>query len=715
MSGSRRDRTPQSRLTYRESVAARRHAREVTERHYATARRAPHPQRDPALTEPLVIKTRMVRQAAAIVDNDRELVRWVEGLLDEGRKDRRGRPREISVRTALICFLLHVIVHNNFNLLHVPATIGSLNWRVRRNLGIDRRHNGVLTQVSYDQMLRIFHDIAEVFDAWSKDLITEPDETGTVPAEALAAEQAERDRRAANLQEFTDRLLSGSLANAPIGSGNVALDATLKWCHERPNGQMNSKIERLGVDGDAGSPLPLSAIVGGSDEDVDRSLFATVSPFEVVHRSDDTTPDAGHSSDETTRSNTDASPDSTKAEPASAGDGAQEGRRSGTPKYRPATWGLGSAWVGRANKKKSVYGIALHSVVRADGPCLVETFTVTPANGDPAEAVMPILRRLHDRRAATPAVIDLALAGQIALLGDVIADGGYTGARAENWHLPIKALGATPIGRLHRTNQEGARWHNTGRGKRVGKVMTLGGRPMCECAAHSPLAEVRFPKFPYKTSELLSYQRQIALLDRYEWRPNGPVRPDGSQQWLAPHRQSSIDGNPGGCEDCTNTDGSPKMDESGRPKPRCCTAPSRILTKDVLALEQGVRFGSESWYSKWKPRNRVEGSFGILKNSSLVGWGRDFHRFVGLAHETLVAAFALCAYNLHMLRSDNAKRIFDETDGAVEDTLPSAQPTQTRPHAGELDRTPPPERPTARRPAKKRRAGPKGLEHLGHE
>lgn len=39
--------------------------------------------------------------------------------------------------------------------------------------------------------------------------------------------------------------------------------------------------------------------------------------------------------------------------------------------------------------------------------------------------------------------------------------------------------------------------------------------------------------------------------------------------------------------------------------------------------EQGVRTGGPEWYAKWNPRNRVEGSYGILKNLAVIGYCRS--------------------------------------------------------------------------------------------
>ena len=323
-----------------------------------------------------------------------------------------------------------------------------------------------------------------------------------------------------------------------------------------------------------------------------------------------------------------------------------------------------------------------HSVVRtdADGPCLVESFTVTPANGDPADAVMPLLRRLHDRRSTDDNVLAAVDEGRAAILADVVADPGYTNATIDRWHLPIKALGANPIGRMHRTNQDGPRLHKVGRGARAGTVLTFGGRPVCRCILHTALADLRHPTFPCTRAVLDAYQAQAALVARFEWEPNGAPRAGGSRSWLAPHRASG-----------------PLLHRSVPPPARRRDRPRRRRPPRLA-----------DWYRRWNPRNRVEGSFGILKSLAVIYYGRDYHHFVGLARETLVAAFAIVAYNAHMLAQWEARTALAESDDDSDDDpfggLPSAQPAETAPGATAA-------RAAARCPTPAR--GPKGLEHLG--
>lgn len=108
-----------------------------------------------------------------------------------------------------------------------------------------------------------------------------------------------------------------------------------------------------------------------------------------------------------------------------------------------------------------------------------------------------------------------------------------------------------------------------------------------------------------------------------------------------------------------------------------------MIPAEALVLDQGPRFGSPEWLAKWNPRNRVEGSYGILKNLAIVAYCRSYHQYVGLARESLVAVFAIVAYNFHMLRSWQATELLKpgvpEPDFDPFDGLPSAQPTAIAP------------------------------------
>lgn len=592
------------------------------------------------------IQTRLVRQAATVVDRDPELVDWVADRLVENQRGP-GRPAALEVRTALICFWLLAVTQRNFFVINLATLVDSMSYRVRRELGIDYVDGtGRGRQVSYHQLLRLFHAMADAFDPY-----------GTGPRGEPLREHEVR-QRAADLQELVNRLLRASTGGI-IHDGSYAVDATLKWAHERPRRgllQGGHKIPRRGKDGEAGPPLPFSTVIDADDEEDLEAAGLVRDPLEADKRP-----------------------------------------RS---RYDLKTWGGGAAWVGRRKAKgvnKGVFGFALHTATVTDPnvPNVVEGMALTTAPALPAPSIMPVLRDLHDARDA---------AG-VQPLGDVVADGVYS-ANPNDWQLPLRAMGGTSWFRLHRTNQGGLRVR--------GRQLFIDGRPCCDCAVYA-LEPRAFPVWPYQAKQLEDYQAWAKKRDAFEMKPNGGWRPDGGRQFFAVHhggRVAQRDGAAGGCEHCVDAYGHAVIDpETGRPRRRCCVQRTRKLGAFELGLYQEEGFGTEGWVEKWNPRNRVEGSYGVIKNLALVNWGRDYHHFVGLARETLVAAFALMAYNFHTQRTwDAMERLTREKSGRASErrgrlrkelAMPSAQPTKTMPT--EVERN------SAAKPAR----GPKGLEFLG--
>jgi hypothetical protein len=547
------------------------------------------------------------------------------------------------LRTALICFWLLAVTQRNFFFINLAPLVGSMSWRVRRELGIDYTDRASRPhQVSYEQLLRTFHAIADAFDPYAE---------GIDDTEARA--------RAADLQELVNRLVRASGAQV-AHSAHYAIDATLKWAHECPRTAagrraLNDKIDRRGHDGEAGPPLTLSAVIE-ADEATDLEAAGLI------------------------------------REPL-------DERKSS--RYDQRTWSGGADWVGRKNKSKGVFGYALHTATVSDqsAPNVIDALVVTTAKALPAPSIMPAMRDLYDARLA---------AGQTKPLGDVVADPAYS-ANPADWQLPLRAMGASSWFRLHRTNQGGFRTY--------GDHLFVDGRPCCPCAGYA-LEHRSFPTYPYTGAQISEYQLWVQRRMRFEMSPNGPWRADGGRQFFSVHFDPHAPAGtaPGGCEHCVDHHGAAVIDpETGRPRPRCCTRRTKELSAAQLGLYQEASFGSPAWFDRWNPRNRVEGSYGALKNLVLVNWGRDYHRFVGLARESVVAAFAVMAYNFHTQATFAVKLDLaaerESTAAALRRrrgrraktrALPSAQPTRTV-SGGVADDA------ETSRPVR----GPKGLEFLG--
>jgi hypothetical protein len=522
--------------------------------------------RDPTLGE-VKVRTAVVRKATAIVDRDKGLVAFIEAQL-EANQIGEGRPREISVRSALICFVLLALLGENFHLIDLPVLMSAMTWRVRRQLGIDYLdRRGRPKQVSYQQILRIFHAIAEAFDPLASDISDE-----------------KANKRAVALRELSFRLVQASIS-VPRRPGDYAIDATLKWGWDRPGG-LHAKIERRGRDGDGERPLSLSEIL----EDCETSL----------------------------------EPDCLAELRAELAKGEHKG---------PRTWGAGSRWVGRENSKKSVYGVALHAVTLAEptSPPVIEAITVAPAPALPAPVVMPLLELLYEKRKGAPGGRPI---------GDVVADPAYS-AKPTAWQLPIRHLGGSPVFRLHRQNQ-------AGRQLRAG-VSFVDGRPYCSCIPDE-LADIAFPHFPATRSQLFGYANKVTKRRRFELTANTAFKADLSRQFRFPHWDPVK--KRGGCYHCVDSQNNPLIDPlTGLARPVCCQQATKVFSAEDLGLYQDVAYGEIEWFERWNRRNRVEGSFGIMKNPSVSNWSRHYHHFVGLSRETFVALFAVVAHNFHVERN----------------------------------------------------------------
>lgn len=704
------------------SEASKSNGRAKRARRAEVAGRQDPPRRDPTRYE-VSPTAKTVQLLEAILDADPRLLSLARHALDSARAWRdsvnpkgpqaRGRRSELELRTALFAYLLLADAGPNFHVINLPGLLGELPADVRRRLGVDRLvkvpNTGlggtdadyVEGQVTYRQLLTCLHNLADSLDPNHDDL-----------------DDTERTRRA-QLQQQMMLCFADAPRKAMLGSwvldGSTALDATMKPAWERPP-HRQGKVDRYGSDGDAGPPpstdelRDIDALV---DEPPDMSLLSNMvgdgdledfgfDPF------DDSTPPA-------------ELPSSTPRIP---GVSRAERRKLGRA-YRRS----GATLMGR--KGKEVYGYALHTTVNGGpGPCVITHAALTPATAHPAASVLPLLRDLYDARSADPAV---AAEPSARPMGDVSADGAYSATLG--FVLGVRAMGGSPVFRLHPTKQEGFR--------SVDGYRFLNGRPVCECCP----ADVFEPYPAFKgrptAAQYVKSQRIAATSKAWEWKANGPADAAGSRQFLAPHRGGGPDGGRGGCEHCVSGDGTPVFGADGLPKPRCCTKPTKVFNATQLIWYQDETFGSREWYSDWNVRNRAEGVFGALKNLALVNWGRDYHHFVGQGHEALVAMFAIAVHNMRMIGSWIAEQLKVVRKGgrpaALPGALPSAVPTQLVPNPGAVpfDReaeadltadieaatdtgarrpakrraTPPP--PAVKPPTRKQSRGPKGLPGLG--
>ena len=540
----------------------------------------------------VAIRDHVVEEAFAYVDAISDVVEFFEAHMPTVRSRKLVRP-------VLAAMWLVATTQRSLHLNAVPELLGDLDPALARRHGLINDDN---EPISYKQILRVWHHMADMLDPSPHGAGRElDDETRTV--------------RARELQWVLDRMCAASMPPG-VHPGSYSVDTTLKWAWARPPGSSKAKVDRTGSDGEGRPPLSLHEMIDDGD----------LSDAGIEPGPNDPTPAA------TSTSGT-----------------AQKSGKTRPSKDPDATW------VGRKNVAKAVFGYGYHLAVRLpetkedDVPCVVERMVITHATANPAATALPMFRRLHDDRDADDAVATTILSGSARVLGDVSADLGFTMMKPADWHLPLRALGANPIFRLHRTNQAGRRAIHR-------NVEFIDGEPTCSCLPDD-LAELHFPAFPSRLKTIERYQQLVQLRRPFQYRPNGRADTAGRRQYLAPHHRSNLPGGAGGCEHCTMADGSPVIDPTtGEVKRRCCTKATVRFTADELALTQEPTYGTPEWFDRWHSHNRVEGFNGILKNLGVTNLRRDWHHYMGIARESLAGAFAVVATNYHLIRHWRARQ-----------------------------------------------------------
>lgn len=513
-----------------------------------------------------------------------------------------GRPPDWTVRGLLTAFLLLAAHTPTFHIDKLEPLIATLPEATRTRLELNRPDRKPFTtrQFSYG-----WNRICQAID---------PGTPGLDPEEKA--------RRVGLCEVLFNDLVWASVPPdvRRDWKGDVAVDATLVWSFGRPARKGNEKLYANGTDGD-GTPTSVRYHEPLYDE-----TGAAVHPY--IER---------------------LIPNQVK--PAQTPSGRKKRKDW---KRKP----VGADWIGNRSGMKVVHGYAHHVAVAcgpelqaAGVPDLAVGLITAPAPTAPAPVGISIARDIARRRTADPAT-----AGERPLV-DVLADGGYTGAKAENWTLPIRQLGAEPILRLHGTNQEGHRATLHDRG-----ILLIDGRYYCECLPQ----ELRVAAYPHRPTHdrnvnirrKTDYRKVLARRAAFELACIGTYRTDKGLRFASPHA--------GRCELCAGTDH------------ECCTTKTLSIGWADLGAYQKHRFGSEDWEDSYARRNRVEGFFGVLKDTSGTGHNRLVGRFFDFAKTAFVFACKTVATNLRMIRAwaDDRTRAKAEAKAEARARTKRGRPTE---------------------------------------
>ena len=500
----------------------------------------------------------------------------------EAELDKRpsGRPRDWTVAGTVAALLLLARHAPKFHISHIEALIGTLSPQQLKRLQLQRSDGTPFTtrQISY---------------AWNEI-------TRAVDPAMPGLTRAERIRRDKLLRRLGNKML---MATIPAyvrreWQGHLALDATLVWAHGRPPGEGKNKLYVSGRDGD-GTPGYLSDVERNEydEETSDHPYLWNLEPNLPA-------PEAFHSNGRRRRRD--------------------RGRRS-----------VGARWIGNErNWSKRVFGHAFHTAVMCGAedagldsvPLMAVGNVTTPTTANPAATGRLLVEDIHQLNDGH--------------IGDVLADGGYSQARAEHWQLPIRALGGEPIFRLHGTNQEGHKG-----AIRHGQYLKIDGRLYCACLPD----RLRSATYPHRPTRDRSYNRQrkadYNLINEarrpYELRYRTTTRT--GMRFSTPHHGL-------GCTNCSNSDR------------QCCDKRLISIPWDELGNYQRHQFGSAQWEASYSRRSRIEGYFGNIKNSMVGGHVRDTAQFFEFAKISFAFIFNAMATNLARLKDWKARHATLDTD-----------------------------------------------------
>lgn len=549
-----------------------------------------------------------IRRAEQVVDADRELVPWVENrIVDTYRGP--GRPAELSVRAFLVSAIAYMLRGDGrFLLRGLHLAMLDFPLRDQIRLGITRTRHGQPAALTYAHVLGAQRRIAAAFDA-----------------EGSHLDEESRSARFAHRQQLVARLLEATLPDDGY-PGGFAMDGTFIPAYHRPTRRHRRQRRRNTNTGEV-----------------------------TVHNLEPSPDEAGtkwyRASD-----NRALKPQPTT--PTEVADARTELARAGDSMYIGYPTLDGDAGF-HVRGDHVAWGYNAVTMVRSapGSPQLIEHFIMSGGNG-------------HEMGNGLRALQDIAgeehcRAGSPVMLGQVVADKAFT-QYDEFWD-ELRRLGGTPIADLNK-RQQTARITEFANGD---TAVTVDGHTYCGCLP-AKLRNLRRPGGASATAAA-DYHDSLSRREPFRYKPNGtaPTRSNGAWPHLAPHHKSGRGDQPGGCDHCTNPDGTPVTSPDGHPLVRCCTQRTQQLYPDGYRWRQPAIFGTIEWERLYGRRNITESNNAALTYHHTHLGTPGAIRLRHLANYTLATLFAAIATNINMTRAWQAQQDLDNTDAA---TGPAAAP-----------------------------------------
>jgi hypothetical protein len=268
-----------------------------------------------------------------------------------------------------------------------------------------------------------------------------------------------------------------------------------------------------------------------------------------------------------------------------------------------------------------------------------------PVPGHPNLALGLTLTRPGQDPGGTGARVLASVASRGHRPGYLGADRAYSAALPERFHLPVRALGYSPV-MDYRADQLGIQ-------ASTGGALLIEGTWYCP-AIPAPLisatADLRAGHLDQVTS-----QARIAARAPYRLKRKDGPDPDGYQRLscpatgnhpgiICPLREASL----------TPRDGRMKVLHPPEDPPRLCRQSAITIAPDVSARHrQELTFGSDTWAQHYATlRNTIEGLNGFVKDPAHEALAQPARRRIrGLAACSIFCALLLMAANLRKIRA----------------------------------------------------------------
>ena len=315
-------------------------------------------------------------------------------------------------------------------------------------------------------------------------------------------------------------------------------------------------------------------------------------------------------------------------------------------------------------KDEAFYGYYLQAATTVkdehgpEVPELARRMLLTSCHVDPPPAFVPVLERM---------------ANDNITIADVLADSGYAYRVAENWALPIRALGAELIQDLH-PNDRGPNGTHMG-------ATCANGNLYCP-ATPTTLLQTQPLARGASAEHTAKHDQQCAELARYKLSPITRPDPDGYHRATCPAAQGKLRC-PLKPDSITRPHDRPTILAPPQHPPACCQQKTITVPPQVNAkTAQKHDYPSKAHRDSYNRRSAAERTYATIKDPATNNLNKGWSRIMGLTGIALLTATVLIARNLRINDAHTARQA--ENERRATNGLPPKRRKRRRHSANDL-------------------------------